>query len=166
MASVAQNTTSSFGEKFGPTGPTRKADHHRGRYPGFSWDPRSSSWVQLVIPTDAESPDLVRPDYRCVYKIYFMSCGLTFLIPKFLFKVLKYWNDVPTNVSELRSTRYWVFVRACEENISFSVPQLLKICLAKSNSGYEGTFYFSLWGYWKDSEQGEKYFSLKCLRHR
>lgn len=44
--------------------------------------------IELVHPDPSLSPELVKPRYYCAFAPYFVSCGLTFPLPAFLFEVL------------------------------------------------------------------------------
>lgn len=98
--------------------------------------------IEMVLPDPSKSPHLVRLGYCCAYAPYFMSCGLTFLIPSFLFDVLDHLGLTfsqmcPNFVHHVIN----ILVCAKEEHVIISVADFLRICDVKPNSGTRGTYY-------------------------
>ncbi|KAF3600688.1 hypothetical protein F2Q69_00036978 [Brassica cretica] len=124
-------------EKFGPHLPTiLDAKHIEAIYELWGVDYA----VEIELPGDGETLEIVRPGYCGAYMSHFKDEGLSFPLARFLLEALAelgmaYAQVVPNFF------RYFLasWVRAREEGLEFGLGELKQLFAIKRNSGFPGT---------------------------
>ncbi|CAA7056052.1 unnamed protein product [Microthlaspi erraticum] len=100
--------------------------------------------IELVVSTESEDLEHVRPGYCCAFKAYFESCRMIFPVPRLLLEVLAHLRMAfpqmhPNFVRHVITCA----VRAREKNIILDARDVKKLFSVKHNTRFQGSFYTS-----------------------
>ncbi|KAG2282476.1 hypothetical protein Bca52824_053696 [Brassica carinata] len=124
-------------EKFGPHLPTiLDAKHIEAIYELWGVDYA----VEIELPGDGETLEIVRPGYCGAYMSHFEDEGLSFPLPRFLLEALA---ELGMAFAQVVPNFFCYFlaswVRAREEGLEFGLGELKQLFAIKRNSGFHGT---------------------------